>query len=107
MARLVGIVGTIGCLRSPLRPPFGLVQEVFGEGVLLLKGVIAYAAGLDHAAEVGRLGGCAAVEGPNRAVASVWRTGESEPLITGHGAGDEVGLEGDVEARGVFGKRGG
>ena len=38
------------------------------------------------------------------AVASVWRTVESESLILSHGASDEIGLEGDVEAGGVVRK---
>ena len=38
------------------------------------------------------------------AVTSVWRTVESESLILSHGASDEIGLEGHVEAGGVVRK---
>ena len=40
------------------------------------------------------------------AVTSVWRTVESEPLILSHGASDEIGLEGHVEAGGGVVRKG-
>lgn len=102
MSSLIGIVGATGDRGRPLRPASRLEKLVLAEDGR--AGDVADAARLERASEVGGLRGRAAIERAGGAVARVAWTGEGEPFVVGHGAGDEVGLEPNLQAGGVVGK---